>query len=102
MELETYSVPSLQQSFDTLMKIQDTPGENRDLRLIDAFFAKVRWEKALKDVSMKQLAKLGTTPTINDSLHKIIQLGRQYIRRVCEELGNGNTIVRRQIMDTWY
>lgn len=73
-----------------------------DSRLLEAFFAKVRWDKATKDVDRKGLVKLAAIPTIADNLHKLIQVGRRYIRKVCDEVGSGNTIVRRQIMDARY
>ena len=37
-------------------------------------------------------------PIVNRSLHKIIQCGRRYIHKTCEELDKGSIIVKRLLM----
>lgn len=69
-----------------------------NLRLMNVFIAKTRWDVLVEDMDMEVLVKMASMPTINDPLHKIILCGRRYIHKVCEELDKGSIIVKRIIM----
>ena len=96
---------NFKKEFEALLDIQSNAiaeQESMNSRLIGAFFVKVRWDKTLQNVDLKGLTKLASSPKINNKLHKIIQCGRRYIREVCQELSDGNTIVRRRLMKSKY
>jgi hypothetical protein len=73
-----------------------------DLRLMDVFIAKTRWDLCVKGMDMEELVRLAATPKKNDALHKIILCGRRYIGKCCNKINGGNMMVRRLIMTTGY
>ena len=80
------------------------PGSNAhdDLRLMDIFIAKTRWDLCVKGMDIEELVRLVATPKKNDALHKIILCGRRYIGKCCNKINGGNMMVRRLIMTTGY
>jgi len=47
-----------------------------DLRLMDVFIAKTRWDLCVKGMDMDDFVRIARTPKKNDALHKIILCGR--------------------------
>jgi Orsellinic acid/F9775 biosynthesis cluster protein D len=69
-----------------------------NLRLMNIFIAKTRWDVLVKDMDLEVLVEMSSMPTIRVPLHKIILCGRRYIHKACEELDKGSIIVKRLIM----
>ena len=102
----------LNEDFTRLMEENNQGGStgNLDLKLINAFTAKIRfepihifftnirWDVHLADVDTQSLVKLVEVPTIRDPWHRLIVCGRRYIKDCCKKLSGGNMIVRRALM----
>src|SRR5579862_1635492 len=71
-------------------------------RLVNAFYAKIRWDLAVKDVKRIELAEMTRIPVHGSKLYKIILAGRRYIGNVCKELQGGNMLLRRSLMNSGY
>jgi len=69
-----------------------------NLRLMNVFIAKTRWDVLVEDMDLKEIVRMASVPTVNQSLHKIILCGRRYIHKTCEELDRGSIIVKRLLM----
>jgi hypothetical protein len=94
---------ALELEFEESMKRHgSTSNDHDDLRLMDAFIAKIRWDVCVKGMNMDELVRLAAAPTKKDDLHKIILCGRQYIEKCCNNLNGGNMIVRRLMMSCGY
>ena len=76
--------------------------QSDDLRLMNAFIARIRWDLAVKDLDKGMLIQSTITPIIKDKLHKIILCGRCYIQQYCERISNGNVMIRRLLMSVGY
>jgi Orsellinic acid/F9775 biosynthesis cluster protein D len=73
-----------------------------NLRLMGAFIAKTRWDLMMKDKDRKALIEMAATPGIKERLYNIILCGRRYIQQCCENIGNGNVMIRRLLMSAEY
>ena len=67
-----------------------------------AFIAKTRWDLMVKGEDRKALIEMAAAPGVKERLHKIILCGRRYIQQCCENIGNGNVMIRRLLMSTGY
>jgi Orsellinic acid/F9775 biosynthesis cluster protein D len=84
---------------DSRANVKVATGKGKtNLRLMNIFIAKTRWDILVKDMDLEALVEMSSMPTINDPLHKIILCGRRYIRNTCEELDKGSIIVKRLLM----
>jgi hypothetical protein len=71
-------------------------------RLVNAFYAKIRWDLAVKDVKRIELAEMTRISVHDSKLYKIILAGRRYIENVCKKLQGGNILLRRSLMNSEY
>ena len=71
-------------------------------RLVNAFYAKIRWDLAVKNVKRIELAEITRIPVHGSKLYKIILAGRRYVGNVCKELQGGNMLLRRSLMNVGY
>jgi hypothetical protein len=69
-----------------------------NLRLMNVFIAKTRWDSLVEDMDLEEIVKMASMPTINRTLHKVILCGRRYVRMACKELDKGSIIVKRLLM----
>ena len=76
--------------------------EGFNFRLVNAFYARIRWDLAVKDVERVDLAEMTKMPVHGSQLYKIILAGRRYIGNVCKELNGGNMLLRRSLMNPGY
>src|SRR5579862_8884204 len=97
LNLEFQSILSLQVQKD----IQEKEG-GFNPRLVNAFYAKIRWDLAVKNVKRIELAEMTRIPVHGSKLYKIILAGRRYIENVCKELQGGNMLLRRSLMNSEY
>jgi len=83
---------------------RDTQEEEKGFnpRLVNAFYARIRWDLAVKDVERIELAEMTRIPVHGSTLYKIILAGRRYIGNVCKELQGGNMLLRRSLMNSGY
>src|SRR5579862_8799040 len=64
-------------------------------RLVNAFYARIRWDLAVKDVERIELAEMTRISVHGSQLYKIILAGRRYLGNVCKELQGENMLLRR-------
>ena len=83
---------------------RDTQEEERGFnpRLVNAFYARIRWDLTVKDVERIELAEMTRIPVHGSKLYKIVLAGRRYIGNVCKELQGGNMLLRRSLMNSGY
>jgi len=88
---------TLEEEFEESLGRISISGDNThdNLRLMGAFIAKTRWDLMMKDEDRKALIKMAAAPGVKERLHKIILCGRRYIQQCCENIGNGNVMIRR-------
>jgi len=84
---------------ESMANVQVAGGKGKtNLRLMNVFIAKTRWDSLLEDEDLEEIVKMASMPTINHILHKVILCSRRYIRTVCKELDRGSIIVKRLLM----
>jgi Orsellinic acid/F9775 biosynthesis cluster protein D len=95
---------TLEEEFEESIKRISISGDNTqdNLRLMGAFIAKTRWDLMMKDEDRKAVIEMAAAPGVKERLHKIILCGRRYIQQCCENIGNGNIMIRRLLMSTGY
>ena len=95
---------TLEEEFEESLGRISISGDNThdNLRLMGAFIAKTRWDLMMKDKDRKALIEMAAAPGVKERLHKIILCGRRYIQQCCENIGNGNVMIRRLLMSTGY
>jgi Orsellinic acid/F9775 biosynthesis cluster protein D len=90
-----------QDFYDSIANIKSVQTNERgNLRLMNVFIAKTRWDVMMEGLEFKDVVKLTGLPTIDDELHRIILCGRRYIHKTCKELDKGSIIVKRLLMST--
>ena len=95
---------NLEFQFLTSQVQRDAQEEERGFnpKLVNAFYVRMRWDLAVKDVKRIELAEMTRMPVHGSKLYKIILAGRRYIGNVCKELQGGNMLLRRSLMNVGY
>ena len=95
---------TLEDEFEESLGRISISGDNThdNLRLMGAFIAKTRWDLMVKDEDRKTLIEMTAAPGFKERLHKIILCDRRYIQQYCENIGNGNVMIRRLLISTGY
>ena len=75
---------------------------HENLRFMNIFITKTRWDSLLKGKDLKEIVKIAGTPSCNLNLHEIILYGRRYIHKICEVLDKGSIVVKRLLMSAGY
>jgi hypothetical protein len=76
--------------------------EHGNLRLMNVFIAKTRWDVLVEGKDLKELVTIAGAPVVNQNLQKIMLCGRRYIRKACEALNKGSVIVKRRLISGGY
>ena len=90
----------LRQDFNLKMGKQQVEERSnaQDLRLMNAFIAKTRWDLEFEKTNGKALVDLTAPPSAKDKLHKVLVYAKKYIGSCCEKLNKGNMIIKRKLM----
>jgi Orsellinic acid/F9775 biosynthesis cluster protein D len=93
-------ITAVNQEFgESIANIKVASGRHRsNLRLMNAFIAKTRWDSLVENMDMEVIVKMAAMPMVNRNLHKVILCGRRYIHKVCKDLDQGSIIVKRLLM----
>jgi hypothetical protein len=94
----------IEREFDESManvKISRTK-EHGNLRLMNIFIAKTRWDMSMEEKDLKEVVKIAAVSLRNLNLHRIILCGRRYIHKTCEALDKGSIVVKRLLMSVGY
>src|SRR5271154_747592 len=84
---------------ESMINVKGSDGNGHgNLRLMNIFIAKTRWDIMVKDLDLKEVVKIAGMPKSNDVLHKIILCGRRYIQKSCEMLDKGSIVIKRLLM----
>ena len=76
--------------------------EHENLRFMNIFIAKTRWDSLLEGKDLKEIVKITETSSCNLNLHKIMLYERRYIHQTCEMLDKGNIMMKRLLMSVGY
>ena len=85
----------------TNVQISDTK-EHGNLRFMNIFIAKTRWDTAMEGKNLKEIVKIAEMSSRNLNLHKIILYERRYIHKTCETLDKGSIMIKRLLMSVGY
>jgi len=104
MEVQSEWKVAIEREFEESMANVKISGANEhgNLRLMNIFIAKTRWDTAVERKDLKEIVKIAEAPPRNLNLHKIILCGRKYIRKTCETLDKGSIVVKRLLMSAGY
>ena len=76
--------------------------EHGNLRLMNVFIAKTRWDVLVEGKDLKELVTIAGAPVVSQNLQQIMLCGRRYIHKACEALNKGSVIVKRRLMSGGY
>ena len=95
---------AIEMDFAESMANVEISGKNGhgNLRLMNVFIAKTRWDVMMKGKDLKEVVMLAGVSPSNQNLHKIILCGRRYIHKTCEALDKGSIVIKRLLMSGGY
>ena len=91
---------AITQEFGESMANVKSSGINRhgNLRLMNVFIAKTRWDVLVEGKDLKELATLAGAPKAGEDHQRIMLCGRRYVRNACNALNRGSVIIKRRLM----
>jgi hypothetical protein len=75
---------------------------HENLRLMNAFIAKTRWDLMVHGKDLEEIVTIAGVPPSHQNLYKIILCGRRYVHKTCEALDRGSVIIKRLLMTGRY
>jgi len=72
--------------------------EVEDLRLLNGFLAKVRWDLKIRDGDWSKLMEMAKVPGKGDEMQRVVEGGKRYIKECCRYLSRGNMMVKKLLM----
>src|SRR5437762_14311997 len=76
--------------------------EHGNLRLMNVFIAKTRWDVLVEGKDLKELVNIAAAPIVSHNFQQIILCGRRYIHKTCAALNKGSIIIKRRLMSGGY
>src|SRR5208282_2105953 len=86
---------------ESMVNVSEANG-HENLRFMNIFIAKTRWDSLLEGKDLKEIVKIAGLSSCNLNLHKIILCGRRYIHKTCEILDKGSIVVKRLLISAGY
>jgi hypothetical protein len=77
-------------------------GREENVRLLNGFVARTRWDILIEGHDKKQLRALGTIAKEKDSLHKVMEVSEKYFTEISDKLRVGDVLLRRKIESEGY
>ena len=71
-----------------------------NLRLVNSFVARTRWDVLVEDHDWKKLKELAVTPKSGSQLDRIVKLAFKHFDAISDKLRVGDVLVRRKVMST--
>jgi Orsellinic acid/F9775 biosynthesis cluster protein D len=72
-------------------------GREENVRLLNGFVARTRWDILIEGHDKKQLRALGAIAKEKDSLHKVMEVSEKYFTEISDKLRVGDVLLRRKI-----
>jgi len=72
-------------------------GREENVRLLNGFIARMRWDILIEGHDNKQLRALAATAKEKDTLHKVMEVSERYFTEISDKLRVGDVLLRRKI-----
>jgi hypothetical protein len=72
-------------------------GREENVRLLNGFVARTRWDILIEGHDKKQLRALAAIAKEKDSLHKVMEVSEKYFTEISDKLRVGDVLLRRKI-----
>jgi Orsellinic acid/F9775 biosynthesis cluster protein D len=72
-------------------------GREENVRLLNGFVARTRWDILIEGHDKKQLRALGAIAKEKDRLHKVMEVSEKYFTEISDKLRVGDVLLRRKI-----
>jgi len=77
-------------------------GREENVRLLNGFVARTRWDILIEGHDKKQLRALAAIAKENDPLHKVMEVSEKYFTEIADKLRVGDVLLRRKIETAGY
>ena len=78
-------------------KAQLPTGREDNVRLLNGFLARTRWDISIEGHDKKQLRALAAVMKEKDRLHKVMEVSETYFTEISDKLRVGDVLLRRKI-----
>ena len=78
-------------------KARTSTGREENVRLLNGFIARTRWDILIEGHDKKQLRALGAIAMEKDRLHKVMEVSEKYFTEISDKLRMGDVLLRRKI-----
>ena len=78
-------------------KARAPTGREENVRLLNGFVARTRWDILIEGHDKKQLRALAAIAKENDPLHKVMEVSEKYFTEISDKLRMGDMLLRRKI-----
>jgi len=78
-------------------RTQASTGREENVRLLNGFVARTRWDILIEGHDKKQLRALGAIAMEKDWLHKVMEVSEKYFTEISDKLRMGDVLLRRKI-----
>jgi hypothetical protein len=78
-------------------KAQASTGREENVRLLNGFVARTRWDILIEGHDKKQLRTIAAIAKEKDPLHKVIDVSEKYFTEISNKLCMGDVLLRRKI-----
>ena len=72
-------------------------GREENVRLLNGFVARTRWDILIEGHDKKQLRALAAVAKEKDTLHKVMEVSEKYFTEISDKLRVGDVLLRRKI-----
>ena len=83
-------------------RVKQTMEKEDNVRLINGFLARTRWDILVEGQDTKKLIALAATSKTNDPFDRIVKAAFKYFEKISNKLRVGNVLLRRKIESTGY
>ena len=78
-------------------KARASTGREENVRLLNGFVARTRWDILIEGHDKKQLRALAAITKEKDPLHKVMEVSEKYFTEISDKLRIGDVLLRRKI-----
>jgi hypothetical protein len=78
-------------------KAQASTGREKNVRLLNGFVARTRWDVLIEGHDKKQLRMLAAIAKEKEPLHKVMEISEKYFTEISDKLRVGDVLLRRKI-----
>jgi len=78
-------------------KARASTGREENVRLLNGFVARTRWDILIEGHDKKQLRTIAAIAKEKDPLHKVMEVSENYFTEISDKLRMGDVLLRRKI-----